>query len=516
MHPISLTSRDAAANRVVTEFLPSSRLHGFSSALLQGLIDASASNIAILDESRKILYVNRAWRQFARGTGLLDGEHGVGKKYPDLCVGVATSSQEHSTAIANGLQRIIDGGEIEFETEYRCHAVAEPLWFRVHAAGFRFPATGGSLWLLVTHDDISREKLASEALRKDEERLRRLLATTNVIPWEADAETWLFTYVGEQAVEMLGYSCEQWFEPDFWTEHIHPEDRERAIAECLRLSEESDNYQFEYRVITKDGRTVWIHDLVNVLRENARPVRIRGFMIDITERKLTEDTLRDLSGRLITAQEEERKRIARELHDDLNQQMALVSIELEQIGQMLPNKRDGLAERLKELQKKALGISTDIHRISYKLHPSKLDHLGLAPALKSFCSELSESRGVNIEFRHKGFPATLPNNTTLCVFRIAQEALQNAIKHSGASKINIFLTKTDKTVELVVSDTGCGFDMNNDLMAKGLGFISMRERLRLVDGTISVASKPSKGTKVNISVPVNNAGTELPGLPAGD
>lgn len=220
----------------------------------------------------------------------------------------------------------------------------------------------------------------------------------------------------------------------------------------------------------------------------------------------TVETLINLSGRLIEAQEEERKRIARELHDDLNQRMALLSIELSQLRQKIQRPR-GLRSLVESLQTKAQEISVEIHSLSYRLHPSKLDHLGLAATVKSLCEEFSGSRELKIEFHQKGFPATLPRDVGLCVFRIAQESLRNCLKHSGAQRALVVLEKTEGAVGLFVSDDGCGFDTRSDAMKKGLGFTSMRERLRFVGGEIHVYSQPSSGTRVEISVPLTE-GTE--------
>lgn len=225
------------------------------------------------------------------------------------------------------------------------------------------------------------------------------------------------------------------------------------------------------------------------------------FPIDVAERRRTEETLVNLSGRLINAQEEERKRIALELHDDLNQRMALLSIELAQLGQRIQKPRS-LRQLIRRLQTKSQEISGDIHRLSYRLHPSKLDHLGLAAAVESLCEELSASRRLKVEFRRKGFPAAIPKDIRLCVFRIAQESLRNCIKHSGALKARVVLEKTEGAVRFRVSDDGCGFDTKSDAMKKGLGFTSMRERLRLVGGELRVCSQPLNGTRIEIWVPL--------------
>jgi signal transduction histidine kinase len=211
--------------------------------------------------------------------------------------------------------------------------------------------------------------------------------------------------------------------------------------------------------------------------------------------------LKDLGGRLIAAQEEERRRVARELHDDFNQRLAVLSLELDQIGRRI-QKPLALRERVKRLQAQAQEIAAEIHRLSYKLHPSKLDHVGLAPALKSLCNELTESGKLKVSFHQTGFPARLDRDVTLCVFRIAQEGLRNCVKHSGAESARIVVTKTRNAVRLVVSDNGCGFNAKSPLMEKGLGFISMKERLHVLGGQMNVYSKLLRGTRIEVSVPL--------------
>jgi signal transduction histidine kinase len=210
-----------------------------------------------------------------------------------------------------------------------------------------------------------------------------------------------------------------------------------------------------------------------------------------------------LGSRLIAAQEEERKRIARELHDDLNQRLAVLSIELEQLSQSV-GKSLGLRKRLHKMQLHTQEISSDLHRLSYRLHPSKLDHLGLAAAMKSLCDELSVSGKLRVHFHQSGVPADLPKDATLCLFRIAQETLRNCVKHSGAEFVQVVLTKTGHDLRLSISDNGCGFDTRSDLMDKGLGFISMHERLRLVGGEIKICSQPLRGTRIDVVVPLNS------------
>lgn len=358
-----------------------------------------------------------------------------------------------------------------------------------------------SLRLLVTHEEVAPGQRPDESERKYEERLRLLLEVTSILPWEADAESGRFTYVGEQAARMFGYPAERWYEPGFWASHVHPDDLMRAAAERLNYSKAQDSYELEYRMNAADGRAVWLQDIVNVIRRGGRPATVRGFMIDITERKLAEEALVNLSGRLINAQEEERKRIARELHDDLNQRMALLSIELEQLSQRMQRPRH-LRPLVHSLQTKAQEISAEIHRLSYRLHPSKLDHLGLAAAVESLCEELSGSCKLRAEFRQTGTPAHVPKDVRLCLFRIAQESLRNCVKHSGARRARVMLEGAGGGIRLSVSDDGCGFDTGSGALERGLGFTSMRERVRLVGGRLQIYSRPARGTRVEIWVPL--------------
>jgi PAS domain S-box-containing protein len=148
--------------------------------------------------------------------------------------------------------------------------------------------------------DITERKLAEERLRESEENFRRLVESTAAVIWQADARTWLFTYVGPQAARLLGYPLQQWYEKDFWISHIHPDDREGAVATCLARSCEMQDFQFDYRMIKADGTVVWIHDIVNCQRADDRPAQLRGIMLDVTERKAAEQALRESEDRFRT------------------------------------------------------------------------------------------------------------------------------------------------------------------------------------------------------------------------
>jgi len=477
-----------------------------SDDFLRAMVDACISNVAVLDESGTILYASNAWRLFQQSPATEERFH-LAPDYFDSCKRRTVSRFEEGSNVTlkTDLQRILFSGEKEFHYEYCCRWVNEGRPFVIHAARLNLP--GSTFRVLMTHEDLPH---ARENLEHSRERLTQLLETTKVMAWEGEVEGQRFTYVSEQAFRMLGYPTKAWYEPNFLVSHIHPEDRKRVLSAYLKHTRITEHFDLTFRMLGSDSRVCWVQNLVSVTPEDGAAKRMHGFMIDISERKRAEEALKYLGSRLIAAQEEERKRVARELHDDLNQRMAVLSIELEQMGQRLQKNRS-LCKCLHKLQLQAEEISNDIHRLSYQLHPSKLDHLGLAAAMKSLCDELSlvQNGKPRIHFHQDGLPVDLPKDTTLCMFRITQETLRNCVKHSGAESAQVVLTNTSHAVRLSVTDNGCGFDTRSDLMAKGLGFISMQERLRLVGGEISICSRPQRGTRIDVSVPVKREIVEL-------
>jgi signal transduction histidine kinase len=229
---------------------------------------------------------------------------------------------------------------------------------------------------------------------------------------------------------------------------------------------------------------------------------VPGTVRHLDEGELSKDTIRKLTRRLISALEEERSRIARELHDDLGQRMALLANDLSRFREEIPEGQYHLRTQLGHLERSVEELSSDISRMSHQLHSSKLEFLGLVAALKSLCAELAESHDLDVEFRHQGLNATLPDDVKLCLFRIAQEALTNVVKHSGATKVVVSLATTEQAVRLLISDRGCGFDEGSEGGRGGLGLISMSERLRLVGGQLSIRSRPSSGTQVEAVIPL--------------
>ncbi len=611
--------------------------------------------------------------------------------------------------------------------------------------------------------------------------LDRLSSTINCIPWEASAKTWQFTYVGPQAVKILGYPIDRWYEDGFWTDHIHPKDRESTIEFCLKSSQVLESYEFEYRMIASDGRLVWLHDVVTVESVEGTPKTLRGFMIDITERKekaralrrserrfrqvaqstsdliyswnpssghmdwhgdidgllgyepgdfprtmetalaqihpddlgevqraiaqhrkdgkpflmeyrmrckdgsyrswqdrgtavrdkagrvyeivgacsditelkvvqkqiqqhtaelskskerlseaqriaqvgswdwdigtneavvsdeyyrifgipqgsevtyesflecvhpddlesvkvkigkaldkdepynidhrivlssgevrfvhematvyrdeagnpirkigtvhditshkqaalkvqQAEEQLRALSRHLIQAQETERRRIALELHDQFSQDLALISIELEDLIQKAPESPPQPMERLQRLAVQARKLSSQVQTLSHQLHPSQLTHLGLVAASRSLCSEVSKASGIRIDFAHSEVPNSIPQDVSVCLFRVLQESLGNVVKHSGTREAQVMLTGSPNDIQLHVSDSGVGFDPHSHQDSFGLGLIGMQERLLSTGGELIIDAQPRAGARITARVPLTAASVQSKAL----
>jgi PAS domain S-box-containing protein len=350
--------------------------------------------------------------------------------------------------------------------------------------------------------DITERKRAELALRESEERLRLAAQVGRMYAYQWDVATGRVVRTPE-GMNLLGLAGE----PTQLTrqevlDSVHPDDRARLMAAVADLTPENPYSQLRYRVLRPDGSVIWVEKNARAFFDDQGTlVRMIGMVADVTERKQAEDALSNVSRRLIEAQEQERTRIARELHDDINQKLAMLMIELDQLKRELSPGQ--LRSRMEELWNRTFGVSTDIQALSHRLHSSKLEYLGLVAAVQGFCAEFSEQHLVEVSFTHQKVPGALPEDISLCLFRILQAALANAVKHSGVERFEVRLCGTASGIHLTVHDAGIGFDLEQVLRGRGIGLISMRERARLVNGTISIQSKPNCGTTIDVDVPLS-------------
>jgi PAS domain S-box-containing protein len=274
------------------------------------------------------------------------------------------------------------------------------------------------------------------------------------------------------------------------------QDEENKILETLKAGKRIGHY--ETIRLTKAGTKVNVSLSISPIKDSTgRVVGFSKIARDTTEQKRAEEALSNLTRKLVEAQEQERARLARELHDDITQRLALLAIELEHLKENPSEAKS----RIQELQKQTIEISNDVQALSHDLHSSKLEYLGVAAGIKSWCKEFGERRAMRIECSHD-VRSPVPAEIGLCLFRVLQEALHNAAKHSGVKRIEVQLYEESGALHLIVRDFGKGFDVAAALKGKGLGLTSMRERVRLANGTIEIESKLKSGTTIHIRVPL--------------
>jgi PAS domain S-box-containing protein len=360
----------------------------------------------------------------------------------------------------------------------------------------------GETCVLSVAADITELKRVEATLRESEERFRLVADTAPVVIWMADADS-LATYVNKTWLEYTGGSFEDQLGHG-WVRNLHPEDANRSWEIYRAAFERREYFQMEYRLRRADGEYRWFFDS-GVPRYNADGsfAGYIGSAIDVTERRMAEETLSMVSRRLIEAQEEERSRIARELHDDISQRLSLLVLNLERSRRSMPATLTQAGDAISETIKLALEISSDTQALSHRLHSSKLELLGLTAASASYCRELSDQRGVTIDFHSETLPNNLAPEIALCLFRVLQEALQNAIKHSGTTRFQVSLRSAPAEIMLTVHDSGRGFDSTQITRGRGLGITSMKERMKLIHGQIRIESQIQRGTTVRASVPLD-------------
>ncbi len=452
------------------------------------IVETTNEGVWLLDSKLHTSYVNR---QMAGMLGY-EPEDMVGRSVFDFYF---SEDLDHKRQI---LTRREQGVREQLEERLRRKDGSE-LWVRMSATPVvREDCTFDGAFAMVC--DITERKLAEEAIKESEQRFRLVADTAPVMIWMSGLDK-RPTYFSRPWLDFTGRS-----ETDLQNglaALVHPDDYQKCHEVYCRGFDQRQPFRKECRLRRHDGQYRWILDIgVPRFHQDGSFAGYIGSCIDITEQKLAEDSLSSISRQLIEAHEQERTRIAREMHDDINQRLGVAAMELDRQGQNLQASADELRWSMAEVYKQISVLSSDIHSMSHRLHSLKLDSLGLAAAAKSFCSELAERQDVEVKFSSERVPRKLPEPISLCLFRVLQEALQNAVKHSGARYFRVSLVGSTNQVALTVCDKGRGFRPEEVLPKGGLGLTSMKERLNLVGGNFDIDAKPSRGTIIRAFVPL--------------
>jgi PAS domain S-box-containing protein len=363
-------------------------------------------------------------------------------------------------------------------------------------------AIGEIFWNALQRKRAVETLLATQStLHESEERFRLVANTAPVMIWMSDTDNG-HTYFNQPWLEFTGCSLEEQLGSG-WLQGLHPEDLENYLDAFANSFNRREPFQHEYRLRRHDGEYRWV--LVHGVPRFDAHGSFAGYIgsgIDVSERKQAEAALSSVSRKLIEAHEEERTWIARELHDDFSQRIALLAVNLDRLKQGLRASEVQTRHRVEEACERVSDLGSDIQALSHRLHSSKLEYLGLLAASTGFCRELSERHGVVIDFHSENVPKGLPKEISLCLFRVLQEALQNATKHSRSRQFGVWLRGTDNEIDLIVRDSGIGFDPESTIEGQGLGITSMRERLKLIDGQLFIESNLHSGTTIRARAPL--------------
>ena len=360
----------------------------------------------------------------------------------------------------------------------------------------------GLLWQRVQRKRIQAELvLSNNSLRESEERFRLVANTAPVLIWMSGLDK-LRTYFNQPWLDFTGRSIKAEL-GNGWAEGVHPEDLSNWLDIYTGAFDRRESFKMQYRLRRNDGEYRWVFD-IGVARFNPGGsfAGYIGSCIDVTERKMAEEALASLSGRLIDAQEEERKRIAREIHDDYNQRLALLAINLEELADEIGDFPAKAGQEIHRIWNQIDELGADLHSLSHSLHSSTLESLGLVAGAKAFCEEFAEQQEIQVDFADENVPRGVPGDVALCFFRITQEGLRNIKRHSGAKRAEVRLELLGEKLHLSVADGGRGFDVNKHTSHDGIGIRSMEERLRSLGGHFEITSRPMEGTRIDAWLPL--------------
>ena len=355
--------------------------------------------------------------------------------------------------------------------------------------------------------DITERKRIEEKLHASEEKLAGIVASAMDAIVAVDEEQWivLFNPAAEKmfgcAVDVASGSSIKRFIPQRFHSEYDKHIRRFGIS-GVAMGALGPLWG-----VRANGQEFPIEASISQVEANGRKL-FTVIIRDITERKMAEEALISLSGRLIEAQEEERARIAREIHDDYNQRLAVLAIDLEELAENIGHSDAQVGQRLHELWNRVCELGADLHVLSHRLHSSTLESLGLVAGVRAFCEEFTDQQEINVDFTYDNVPLGISGDAALCLFRILQEGLRNVKKHSGADRAEVRLEVVRRTLHLSISDRGRGFDPKQHSSQSGIGIRSMEERLRLLGGNLQIYARPMEGTRIDAWLPFTIAGHE--------
>jgi PAS domain S-box-containing protein len=360
--------------------------------------------------------------------------------------------------------------------------------------------------------DVSEFMATHDALLTSEKKYQTLVEQLPVIVYTMTLEEKpTITFISPQTKSVFGISADEIIaNPNLRMKIIHPVDRGRFIKEFLNCRKQGKAFESEYRLMKSDGDILWVHDRATLISDDkGQPQYFLGMITDINDHKKMEERIRLLSSRLWNVQEEEKSRIARDLHDGLGQSLAAILYSLEGLAELLPNDMQREEQTIKEVIDLIQKVSTDVRCIASDLRPSMLDTLGLVPTLRWMSRYLPEKHNIQVDFQAMGMEQKkLPSNLEINIFRLFQETINNIIKHAKAQRVNLKLIHRYPKIVMIISDDGRGFDFNSTPPDNNrMGIIGMRQRVSALGGEFNIKSEVGRGTTVRVEIPLNQGET---------
>ena len=363
--------------------------------------------------------------------------------------------------------------------------------------------------------DVTQRRETEHALRASQARYENLYQDAPDMFASVTIDTEHIVQCNRTLVQVTGYRRDELIGRPI--RDLHCQSCWSELDKTLKTVEQAGHaHDRELQLRRKNGGALDVSLSMAAIRDEEGNVYYRSTWRDITQRKQAQAVLKEkqeelergwlelqaLAGRLLTAQEDERRRISRELHDDLNQRIAMLTLETEALHQRLPRSRGTTVERLGTLRDGIIDLSDAVHTLAYKLHASALDDLGLVAALESYLADFCRQESIEVKLNGSDLSGSVPADVASCLYRVAQEALRNVARHARARRVSVSLEQSDGGISMAVADDGVGFrgSLTENVGAR-LGIVGMQERVRLVDGRFSLVSRPGEGTHIDVWVP---------------
>ena len=461
------------------------------------LVDSMTARVAAIDRMGTIVAVNAAWADATRPWGIMEAPAvGQSANYLEALRRAAGAGYERAAAAAEGIEAVCQGRAEKFVQAFPDDTRAGARHVLVTAT----PLRGAHAGALIVHDDLTVDvvRALAETIAGTQ---AQTLADSLPLPVAILGVDGRLRF-GNQAWRDAAHAVD---DPGSWLDAVHPDDRAEVASALATAAAQRARLEVELRLQSTDRSYRWWL-LTAAPHEGADGVvdRFVAACADASRRRGAERAVRQVAGKLLTAQEEERARIARDLHDDLGQQAALLGARLDTALHSIRSPRR-LQHAIEDSRTILADLAAALHNLSYRLHPAKLKLLGLEQTLDSLCREIARETQVEIGFTRCETPAQIGDDSALCIYRVTQEAVQNAIKHSGARRIDVELVATAAELTLRVADQGGGFDPLSPQSA-GLGLLTMRERVELAGGRLWIDAAPGRGTTIEAVIPNGRSG----------